>query len=152
MIAVLAKLNVKQGKESQFEKAMLGLAEQVRANEPGNRLYTLVKDEEGNYLVMELYDDADALKAHGQSEHFKASGASFKGLMGGPPEVKRILRGYNALNESARKNRMERLASLENGAGVDALCRLVRFETSNLLSKRAALFTEALGLRVRVVR
>ena len=90
MLAVLAKLNVKSGKEPEFEKVMLGLAEQVRANEPGNHLYTLVKDDDGCYYVMELYEDADALKAHGQSEHFKASGASFKGLMGGPPEVKRM--------------------------------------------------------------
>ena len=33
---------------------MLGLAAEVRANEPGNHLYTLVKDDEG-YAVMELY-------------------------------------------------------------------------------------------------
>lgn len=90
MLAVLAKLNVKEGKEADFEKVMLGLAEQVRANEPGNHLYTLVKDENGGYHVMELYEDEAALAAHGQSDHFKASGASFKGLMAGPPEVKRM--------------------------------------------------------------
>ena len=44
MIALLARLNVAEGKESEFETVMLGLAEQVRANEPGNQLYTLVKD------------------------------------------------------------------------------------------------------------
>ena len=36
MLAVIAKLNVKDGKEAEFEKAMLALAAQVRANEPGN--------------------------------------------------------------------------------------------------------------------
>ena len=40
MIALLARLNVAEGKESEFETVMLGLAEQVRANEPGNQLYT----------------------------------------------------------------------------------------------------------------
>ena len=73
MIAVLARLNVAAGKESDFEAVMLGLAEQVRANEPGNKLYTLVKDAEG-YAVMELYDDEEALAAHSASEHFKAAG------------------------------------------------------------------------------
>ena len=34
MIALLARLNVAEGKESEFETVMLGLAEQVRANEP----------------------------------------------------------------------------------------------------------------------
>ena len=90
MIAVIAKLNVAEGKESEFETAMLALAEQVRANEPGNQLYTLCKDGDGNYLMMELYETEEALAAHGQSEHFKASGASFKGLMAGPPSIERM--------------------------------------------------------------
>ena len=90
MIAVIAKLNVAEGKEAEFETAMLALAEQVRANEPGNDLYTLCKDADGNYVVMELYKDEEALAAHGQSDHFKASGASFKGIMAGPPDIQRM--------------------------------------------------------------
>ncbi len=90
MLAVIAKLNVKEGKEAEFEKAMLALAAQVRANEPGNDLYTLCKDADGNYLMMELYKDEASLAAHGKTEHFKASGASFQGLMGGPPEIQRL--------------------------------------------------------------
>ena len=89
MIAVLARLNVASGKESDFEAVMLGLAEQVRANEPGNKLYTLVKDAEG-YAVMELYDDEEALAAHSASEHFKAAGPKFAGLMAGRPDIKRF--------------------------------------------------------------
>ncbi len=90
MIALIARLNVAEGKGAEFEKAMLALASQVRANEPGNELYTLCKDAEGNYLVMELYRDEAALAAHGQSAHFKASGASFKGLMAGAPQIQRL--------------------------------------------------------------
>lgn len=86
MIALLARLKVAEGKEKEFESVMLELAAQVRANEPGNQLYTLVKDETG-YAVMELYDDADALKAHGASDHFRAAGAKFAGLMAGRPEL-----------------------------------------------------------------
>jgi quinol monooxygenase YgiN len=62
----------------------------VRANEPGNHLYTLCKDDQGQYVVMELYDDAEALKAHGQSDHFKAAGKKFAGLMAGAPEIQRM--------------------------------------------------------------
>jgi quinol monooxygenase YgiN len=91
MIAVIAKLNVAEGKGAELEKAMLALAGQVRANEPGNQLYTLCKDADGNYLVLELYRDDAALAAHGQSEHFKASGPSFKGLMAGAPQIQRLL-------------------------------------------------------------
>lgn len=89
MIALLARLNVATGKEKQFEAVMLELAAQVRANEPGNQLYTLVKDAEG-YAVMELYDDDEALRAHGASDHFKAAGAKFAGLMAGRPELQRF--------------------------------------------------------------
>ena len=89
MIALLARLKVAEGKESQFETVMLELAAQVRANEPGNQLYTLVKDDEG-YAVMELYDDEEALKAHGASDHFKAAGAKFAGLMSGRPDIKQF--------------------------------------------------------------
>ena len=56
MLAIIAKLKVTPGKESEFEKVMLGLAKDVRANEPGNKLYTLTKSEAGEYIVMELYD------------------------------------------------------------------------------------------------
>jgi len=89
-IAVIARLNVAKGKEADFESVMLGLAAQVRAKEPGNKLYTLCKDADGNYLVMELYDDAAALAAHGTSEHFKAWGPKFAGLMAGAPEIQRL--------------------------------------------------------------
>lgn len=90
MIAVIAKLNVAEGKEADFEKHMLGLAAQVRANEPGNHLYTLCKDADGKYLVMELYESEEALAAHGQSDHFKAAGAGFAGLMAGAPDIARL--------------------------------------------------------------
>ena len=88
MIALVAKLHVAAGKEAEFEEVMLGLAEQVRANEGGNHLYTLVKDDDG-YSVLELYDDDSALQAHMQSQHFRDAGAKFAGLMAGPPTMKR---------------------------------------------------------------
>lgn len=90
MLALIARLNVAEGKEADFEKHMLGLAAEVRANEPGNELYTLCKDADGNYLVLELYKDEAALAAHGASEHFKAAGAGFRGLMAGAPDITRL--------------------------------------------------------------
>ena len=89
-IAVIARLNVAEGKEAEFEKIMLGLAREVRSKETGNQLYTLCKDESGKYVVLELYDDAEALTAHGQSDHFKAAGAKFAGVMAGRPDIQRL--------------------------------------------------------------
>ena len=42
---------------------MLNLAAQVRENEAGNQLYTLCKDGDGNYVVLELYETAEDLAA-----------------------------------------------------------------------------------------
>jgi len=90
MLAIIAKLKVAPGKETEFEKVMLGLAKEVRANEPGNKMYTLTKSEAGEYIVLELYGTEDALAAHGQSAHFKAAGPKFAGLMAGRPEIQRL--------------------------------------------------------------
>ena len=90
MIAVIAKLHVAAGKEAAFEATMSNLIDQVRANEPGNQMYTLCKDEHGNYLMLELYDTQEDLDAHGKTEHFQAAAAGFRGLMSGAPEIQRL--------------------------------------------------------------
>ncbi len=90
MLAVIATLKVVPGKEAEFEHVMLGLAKEVRANEPGNKLYTLTKTEGGEYLMLELYESDEALAAHGQTAHFKAAGPKFAGLMAGRPEIQRL--------------------------------------------------------------
>ncbi|MGD8829665.1 MAG: putative quinol monooxygenase [Pseudomonadales bacterium] len=90
MLALIAKFNVVEGKEADFEKHLLDLAAKVRANEPGNELYSLCRDSDGNYLMLELYKDAASLEAHGKSEHFKAAGAGFAGLLAGRPEIQQL--------------------------------------------------------------
>ena len=89
-IGIVAKLNVAPGKEAAFEEVMLDLIAQVRANEPDNQLYKLCKDATGRYVVMELYTDAAAIEAHGSSDHFRAAGKRFAGLMAGAPEIERM--------------------------------------------------------------
>ncbi|MCL4206910.1 MAG: tetratricopeptide repeat protein [Pirellulaceae bacterium] len=56
-----------------------------------------------------------------------------------PLPVKEILRGYGNKSASERRNLLEQLGALGDGQGIGALCRIVRFDDSNLLSKRAAL-------------
>ena len=55
-----------------------------------------------------------------------------------PPEVKRCLHDYEFEDRAAREAKMRALAALPGGQGIVALCRLVRFEKSLLLSKSAA--------------
>lgn len=56
-----------------------------------------------------------------------------------PPQVKELLRGYDGKADDVRRNLMDQLAVLPAQQGITALCRLVRFEPSNVLSKHAAL-------------
>ena len=56
-----------------------------------------------------------------------------------PREVKAILTDFGRLSVEERSKRIGQLAALPDGMGVVALCRLVRFEKSAVLSKHAAL-------------
>ena len=56
-----------------------------------------------------------------------------------PPAVKTILKGYEQQGSDQRVRRMKRLAQLKAGEGIEALCRLARFERTDGLSKEAAL-------------
>ncbi|MEJ2130266.1 MAG: putative quinol monooxygenase [Gammaproteobacteria bacterium] len=88
MIALIAILTVQAGKEEEFERIMGEVIAAVRADEPGNQLYTLAKDDEGRYHVLEIYADEAALAAH--SEHLRTIGAALGSVMGGRPEIKRL--------------------------------------------------------------
>ena len=89
-IGVIATLKVQDGKGPDLEAAFGELAAQVRANEPGNRLYQLCKPrgEDNTYVVMEMYDDQAAIEAHGKSDHFRAAGAKIGACLAGRPEIR----------------------------------------------------------------
>lgn len=56
-----------------------------------------------------------------------------------PPEIRQALRDYEAQGLAGRYQRIFDLARVRNDAGVLALARLVRYESSEVLSKLAAL-------------
>jgi len=53
--------------------------------------------------------------------------------------VKNALRNYAKASSAERQSRMQLLAHLDNWQGLEALCRIVRFEPNQTLSKQAAL-------------
>jgi quinol monooxygenase YgiN len=89
MIGIIATIKVQEAKAAEFEGIFKDLAEQVRANEPGNALYQLTKSrtEAGTYKVLELYKDQDALTHHGQTDYFKAAGAKMGPCLAGRPDI-----------------------------------------------------------------
>jgi quinol monooxygenase YgiN len=82
-IGLIVRVKVVAGKGPAFEAAFAEQAKAVRANEPGNKLYQLVRsrgDADG-YVVMELYDNEDALEAHRTAEHMVANRPRTAGLV-----------------------------------------------------------------------
>lgn len=56
-----------------------------------------------------------------------------------PADIKQLLSGYGAQSEEERFQRAQTLAAMATDASVRAMCRIVRFERSQELSKRVAL-------------
>jgi quinol monooxygenase YgiN len=92
---LIVRVTVVAGKGPEFEAAFAAQAKGVRANEPGNKLYQLVRsrDDPNSYVVMELYDDAAALDAHRTAEHMVANRPAMAPLIGG----KTIVEIYDAV-------------------------------------------------------
>ena len=88
-LGLLATITVQEGKNAEFERVFLDLTEQVRANEPGNIFYVLhrCKADPQVYKVMEQYDSAEALDAHGKAEYFREANKALGALVAAPPEI-----------------------------------------------------------------
>ena len=88
-IGVIATLKVQPDKGAGLESVFGMLAAQVRAKEPGNKIYQLCKSrkEADTYVVMEIYEDQAALKAHGKSDHFRAAGPGIGACLAGRPGI-----------------------------------------------------------------
>lgn len=88
-VGVIATLKTAPGKGGEFETVFRDLAAQVKANEPGNKLYQVFKSRKDadTYIVMEVYADQAALETHGQSDHFKAAGPKIGPTLGGRPDI-----------------------------------------------------------------
>jgi Flp pilus assembly protein TadD len=56
-----------------------------------------------------------------------------------PPEVKKLLAGYELLSPKDKSSKISSLARLADEKGIPALCRLVRYEKAPVLSKQAAM-------------
>lgn len=89
MISLIANFTIKDGTQAEFEAAMKTMAEAVLANEPGVTLYQLNKKKgsQTEYFMMELYDTAETLAAHGKTDHMKAAGAVLTACFAAAPEI-----------------------------------------------------------------
>ena len=87
MLAFLTEMKAIKGKENELELAMLQLATQVRASEPGNVLYELTRSEHGDLMIWEIFEDERAAQAHLDSLYFKATHEIVSSMLDSPPHI-----------------------------------------------------------------
>ena len=89
--SIVATIKVKAGHEADFEAIAGKLVAAVKANEPGCMLYTLNRgDDPLTFVFMERYQDADAVKAHRATDHYRSLGREMGAHMDGAPEILRM--------------------------------------------------------------
>jgi len=73
MRAILAYLTAKPGKEAEFKEKMTAQAKRCLANEPGCLQFDVAQDpkDPARLVMLEVYQDETAIKAHQESQHFK---------------------------------------------------------------------------------
>lgn len=73
MRAIIAYLTAKPGKEDEFKKHMTAQAQRCLANESGCLQFDVAQDPKTptRFVMLEVYKDDDAIKAHQESQHFK---------------------------------------------------------------------------------
>ncbi|MDM5317358.1 putative quinol monooxygenase [Fictibacillus sp. b24] len=89
MIIIHAGLTVRPEKEEAFLEEVKTLVEASRA-ESGNIQYDLMKDseKEATYLMVEVWENQEAVQKHNTSEHFIAFGQKAQSFMAAPTDVK----------------------------------------------------------------
>lgn len=93
MISVVATLKVNEGREQDFIDAAKEMIAAVAKNEAGRTLmYTLqqAQDDPTTFVFYEQYADAEAIAAHGKTEHMAAFGGRLRGVTAGRPQVQRF--------------------------------------------------------------
>jgi tetratricopeptide (TPR) repeat protein len=124
------------------EQRIARLIEQLGAEDFGLRERA---QSELSQLGLEAYDALHAAQSHHDPEialraRYLVRSMSVRWFADSDsPKVVAVLKEYGDLPEEQRRNRIDRLATLENRLGVGPLIRLARFETIEPLAKYAAL-------------
>jgi quinol monooxygenase YgiN len=91
-IGTVGSIKIKADKVAEFEQLFSQLTATVRAREPGNLLYQLVKirDQTRSYKAIELYRDQAASDLHVQSVYLREALPGLNACLDGIPVVERI--------------------------------------------------------------
>jgi quinol monooxygenase YgiN len=88
MIVLLATLKANEGKGDVVAEEFKKLVPKV-LKDPGTMGYLVCRgtDDPNKFVVVEQYENREALQFHGQAEHFKAFNATTRGMFAGRAEI-----------------------------------------------------------------
>ena len=89
MIGIVVTLEVQDGKQADFEAVFKELMAQVKANEPDCIWYQLFKSKTSatTYTMLEQYTSAEALDAHGKTDHFLGAQPKLGACLAAAPNI-----------------------------------------------------------------
>ena len=87
-ITVVAKLKAKSGSEQQLEDAFRAMIPKVRG-EAGTQAYVVHRSVQDptTFVFYEVYQDREALDAHGKSPHMAEMAKTIRPLLDGRPQI-----------------------------------------------------------------
>jgi quinol monooxygenase YgiN len=88
MIVLVATLKANEGKGDVIIEEFKKLVPKV-LKDPGTVGYLVCRagDDPNKFVVVEQYENREALQVHGQAEHFKAFNAATRGMFAGRAEI-----------------------------------------------------------------
>jgi len=91
-VAAVAQLTAAEGKRDELVAVLRDMVKAVGDGEPDTLVYALHTDDsdESTVWFYELYASADALAAHSGGTALKEAGGRLRGLVAGPPVVRRL--------------------------------------------------------------
>ena len=91
-VAAIAKLTAVEGKSEELAAAIADLVARVAEGEPGTLVYAAAQDtaDPNVFWFYEFYESPDAATAHATGAALAEAGNRMRGLLAGPPEIRRL--------------------------------------------------------------
>ena len=88
MIVLVANLKANEGKGDEVAEEFKKLVPKI-LKDPGTVGYLVcrVANDPSKFIVVEQYENREALQVHGQTEHFRAFNAATRGMFAGRAEI-----------------------------------------------------------------
>ena len=89
MVAIVAKLKAKPGKEKELEEVITKLTREVRDKEQDCIMYEpyVLREDPSEIMVIEKYKNDEAIDYHRSTSHYIAAKEKFQELLREAPEV-----------------------------------------------------------------